>query len=329
MPTRRLLHKAALATLASSVAPLTPLFAQGTLALPGTIKIIVVVPAGASMDNIARLVADRLKDSLKRNVVVDYKVGGTGLVASQFMKTTEPDGGHVMFAPLAVAAFFPFLYARLPFEPDVDLAPLCDGVHIPHSLAVSMASGVQNLAQFLEGARADPLKGSIGTSSMSSVGALLMLRLRQLANVDLQLVAYKGGQPLLADLMGNQVPAGVSVISDYLAQHQAGRVRLIATGGARRSPLAPDIPTLVESGFADLYGVSSIGFFARGGTPQPVQELLSREINAVLKQPEVRSRLLAMAAEPVGGSPAEFRQLILSERARWGPVAKAANIKVD
>lgn len=298
-------------------------------ALPGTIKILVVVPPGASMDNIARLVADRLKDSVKRNVLVDYKPGGTGLVASQFLQTTDPDGAHIMFAPLAVASFFPFLYSRLSFDPDKDLAPLCDGVHIPHALTASIGSGVQNLQQFLAGAKADPLKGSIGTSSMSSVGALLMLRLRQLAGVDLQLVPYKGGQPLLNDLMGNQIPAGVSVISDYLTQHKAGRVRILATGGPKRSPLAPEIPTLVESGYPDLYGISSIGFFARGGTPQPVVARLSSEITAILRTTDVRTRLLDMGAEPAGGTPEEFRKLILSERSRWAPVAREANIKVD
>jgi tripartite-type tricarboxylate transporter receptor subunit TctC len=297
--------------------------------LPATMKIIVVVPPGASMDNIARLVADRLKDSVKRNVLVEYKAGGTGLVASQFLKTTEPDGSYIMFAPLAVAAFFPFLYAKLPFDPDTDLVPVCDGVHIPHALTASIGSGVQNLQQFLAAARADPLKGSIGTSSMSSVGALLMLRLRQLAGVDLQLVAYKGGQPLLTDLLGNQIGAGISVISDYLAQHKAGRVRIIATGSPKRSALAPEIPTLVESGFPDLYGVSSIGFFMRGGTPQPLVTQMSSVITAILRTPEVRARLLEIGAEPVGGTPDEFRRLVLSERGRWAPVAKAANIKVE
>ncbi|QJW84799.1 hypothetical protein HK414_17695 [Ramlibacter terrae] len=141
--------------------------------LPQTLRFIVVVPPGASMDNVTRLVADRLKDTLKRNVLVEYKPGGTGLVASQFLKTTDPDGSYVMFAPLAVSAFFPFLYQKLSFDPDTDLVPVCDGVHIPHALTVSAGSGVQNLQQFLAAAKADPLKGSIGTSSMSSVGALL------------------------------------------------------------------------------------------------------------------------------------------------------------
>jgi tripartite-type tricarboxylate transporter receptor subunit TctC len=298
-------------------------------ALPRTIKMIVVVPPGASMDNVTRLVAERLRDRTGRHVLVDYKPGGTGLVASQFLQTTEPDGSHVMFAPLAVAAFFPFLFSKLSFHPDTDLMPVCDGVHIPHTLTASIGSGWQSLAQFLAAAKADPLKGSIGTSSMSSVGALLMLRLRALSGVDLQLVAYKGGTPLLADLMGNQISAGISVVSDYLAQHHAGRVRILATGGARRSPLAPEIPTLAESGYPDLYGVSSIGFFVRGGTPPPLVALLSQEITAIVRDAQVRERLLAMGAEPVGGTPEAFRSLVLSERRRWEPVARAANIRIE
>jgi tripartite-type tricarboxylate transporter receptor subunit TctC len=298
--------------------------------LPQTIRIIVVVPPGASMDNVARLVADKLKDNLKRTVVVEYKPGGTGLVASQFLKTTDTEASYVMFAPIAVAAFFPFLYSKLPYDPDKDLVPVCDGVRIPHALCVNAGSPVQTLQQFLAAAKADPLKASVGTSSMGSVGALLILRLRQLTGIDLQLVAYKGGQPLLTDVLGNQVPAGVSVISDYLAQHKAGKVRIIAAGSPQRTALAPEIPTFVEStGYADLHGASSIGFFVRGGTPQPLVQQLSTEINNVLQQQDVRARLLQMGAEPTGGTAEEFRRLAVSERARWEPVARAGNIKID
>ncbi|MEY2618780.1 MAG: hypothetical protein RL522_1782 [Pseudomonadota bacterium] len=323
-----MLNRRQLATgLAASVGlAATGLKAQG---LPSTIRFIVVVPPGASMDNITRLVADRMRETTKRNVVVEYKPGGTGLVAAQFLQSTPADGSYIMFAPLAVASFFPFLYSKLSFDPDTDLLPVCDGTHIPHALTVSMGSGIQNLQQFLAAAKADPLKGSIGTSSMSSIGALLMLRLRQMTGVDLQMVAYKGGQPLLTDLLGNQIGAGVSVISDYLTQHRAGRVRIIAVGSAKRSALAPEIPTLMESGFPDLFGVSSIGFFMRGGTPQPLVTQAAREITDILRTPEVRTRLLEMGAEPVGGTPEEFRRLVLSERARWAPVAKAANIRME
>ncbi len=323
-----MLNRRQLATgLAASVGlAATGLKAQG---LPNSIRFIVVVPPGASMDNITRLVADRMRETTKRNVVVEYKPGGTGLLAAQFLQTTPADGSTIMFAPLAVASFFPFLYSKLSFDPDTDLIPVCDGTHIPHALTVSIGSGIQNLQQFLAAAKADPIKGSIGTSSMSSIGALLMMRLRQMTGIDLQMVAYKGGQPLLTDLLGKQIGAGVSVISDYLTQHRAGRVRIIAVGSAKRSALAPEIPTLMESGFPDLFGVSSIGFFMRGGTPQPIVAQAAREITDILRAPEVRNRLLEMGAEPVGGTPEEFRRLVMSERARWAPVAKAANIRVD
>lgn len=312
---------------AATTAGLTPLV-RGQQP-PGTVKIIVVVPAGASMDNVARLVADKLKDRLKRNVIVEYRPGGTGLVAAQFLKSTEPDGSYLLFAPIAVAAFFPFLYSKLPYDADRDLVPVCDGVQIPHALTVPVAAQVETLQQYLAAAKADPLKASIGTSSMGSVGAMLILRLRQITGIDLQLVAYKGGQPLLTDLMGNQVPAGVSVISDYLAQHRAGKVRIIATGSRRRSELAPEVPTFVESGYPDLYGASSIGFFVRGGTATSLVQTYSDEINAVLRMAEVRTRLLQMGAEPTGGTPEEFRKLALSERARWEPVARAAQVRID
>ena len=156
---------------------------------------------------------------------------------------------------------------------------------------------------------------------------VLMLRLRQMTGIDLQMVAYKGGQPLLTDLLGNQIGAGVSVISDYLTQHRAGRVRIIAVGSSKRSALAPEIPTLMESGYPDLYGVSSIGFFMRGGTPQPLVAQAAREITDILRAPEVRTRLLEMGAEPVGGTPEDMDAMLTAERARWAEVVRRAGIE--
>ena len=322
MPSRRTLLGAAAASIA------LPMLARAQV-IPPVVKVIVVVPPGATMDIIARLVADKLKDSLKRTVIVEYKAGGTGLVAGQFLKSTEADGAHLMFAPMATASFFPFLYNKLPFDPDVDFAPVSNGVTIPAGIAVNAASPAQNIQQFIALAREDKLKGSIGTSSMSSIGAMIVHRLRQLSGVDLQLVPYKGGQPLLTDLLGNQIPAGVSVVTDYLAQHRAGKLRILVTSGQKRSPLTPDLPTLVESGFKDLHGASSIGFFVRSGTAPALIARYASDIDAILKLPDVQARLADLGTEPSASTPEEFRQLIASERARWAPVARQANMKAE
>lgn len=297
--------------------------------LPPLIRLIVVVPPGASMDVTARIVADHLRDALQRTVLVDYKVGGTGLIATQFMKTTEPDGAHIMYAPMAVASFFPFLYRRLPFDADRDLAPVCEGVQTSLAIAASLKSDVRTLEEFLAAAKADPLKASVGTSSMSGLGAFMILRLRQIAGVNLELVPYKGGQPLLNDLLGGQVPAGVSVISDYLAQHQAGKLRILATSGTGRSPLTSGLPTIAEAGYPELSGNSSNGFFVRGGTSPALIERYARELTAILRKPEVRTRLTDLGVEPVGGKPEDFQRQIVSERAKWAPVAKANDILIE
>lgn len=297
--------------------------------LPSVVKVIVVVPPGATMDIIARLVADHLKDSLKRTVYVDYKPGGTGLVAAQFLKSTDPDGSHLMFAPMAIASFFPFLYARLPYDADQDLKPVCNGVNIPVSIAVNAASPVQTIGQFLERAKKDPLQGSIGTSSMSSIGAMIVHRLRKLSGVDLSLVPYKGGQPLIVDLLGQQVPAGVSVVTDYLTHHRSGKLRILVTSGERRSSLMPELPTLVESGYPDLHGASSIGFFVKAGTNDRIVDRYQSEIGQALRSEAIQRRLAELGTEPAFNTPPEFARLVLSERARWAPVAREANMRAD
>lgn len=324
----RLRRAVCTALAASPVALGMPIVARGDT-LPSSIKIIVVVPPGATMDVVARVIAEKLSSSLERHVIVDYKPGGTGLLAAQYMKGTEPDGANLLFSPLPAISFSPFLYSSLQFDPDKDLTPVCDGVQVPVSLVTALGTEAATLAEYLDKARANVSLGSVGTSSMSSIGAFIVVLLGQQAKVDLQLVPYKGGQPLLTDLLGNQVPAGMSVISDYLTQHQAGKIRILAVSSKDRSALAPTVPTFVESGFPDLHGTSSIGFFVRGGTPQAVIDRYQSAINDALQSPDVKQRFMALGMEPAGGTQDAYAELILSERERWGPVAKAANIRIN
>jgi tripartite-type tricarboxylate transporter receptor subunit TctC len=293
------------------------------------LKVLVVVPPGASMDIVARLVAEKLKLSLNRPVIVDYKVGGTGIAAAEFLKRTDADGSHLLFAPTPTAAFAPFLYSKLNYDPDTDLAPVSEGVETVNALCVNNSLGIASFKDFIEAVRRDPKLAFVGTSSLASIGAFLIVLMRRSLGVDLQLVPYKGGQPLVNDLLGNQIPAGTSVISDYLVLHRAGRLRLLAHGGSARPSYAPEIPTYAELGYPDLVGRTTIGFFARGGTPPKLIAQLSKAVNDALKTPDVEEHLKKLGLEPVGGAPEDYQKTILSERNKWGPIAKEAGIKID
>ncbi|MDF0520201.1 tripartite tricarboxylate transporter substrate-binding protein [Bradyrhizobium yuanmingense] len=293
------------------------------------LRMIVVVPAGATMDTIVRVVADKLAPLLGRSIVVEYKPGATDLVAGSFMKSTSPDGSHIMFSPISAVAFFPFLYDSLPYDPERDLTPVCEGAFAANALTVSKDTGATTLNEYIEAVRRDPKLGNVGTSSLGSIGAFLVTLLRKTSGADVRLVAYRGGQPLLTDLIGNHIPAGQSVLSDYLDSHRSGLVRILGVTTEQRSKLAPDIPTFKEQGFAELYGQTYMGFFMRGGTSQDLVAQYAAALSKVLAMPDVTSRLAALGVEATGGTPERFAQTLKRERERWEPVAREAGIKLS
>jgi tripartite-type tricarboxylate transporter receptor subunit TctC len=313
----------------ASALPLTITAPHVLRAQQQPLKMIVVVPPGATMDTIVRTIADKVPPLIDRSVVVEYRAGGTGLVASAFMKSTPPDGSHLMFTSLSVMAFFPFLYSSLPYDPETDLTPVCDAATTANALVVSNGTGVTNLREYVEAVRRDPKLGSVGTSGLASVGAFMIMLLRKTTGADIRLVAYRGGQPLLTDLIGNHVAAGQSVLSDYLQSHRAGQIKIIAVMSEKRSKFAPDIPTFKEQGFTELHGQTSMGFFARGGTPPDLVNRYADAIKTVLAMPDVRGRLETLGVEATGSTPEEFARSVKFQRERWEPVAREAGIKLN
>ena len=307
------------------------------LALPGwaqaqsgkTLKLILSVPPGAALDASARLLAEKLKVSLDRPVIIDYKVGGVGLSAGEFVKNNEPDGTNLLYTPTGFFSFNPFLYSKLPYDPDKELVPVCEGVTIPTATTVLAASGLANFKDWVEAIKREPKMRFVGAPSASGVGVFLTHLMGKTFGVDLQVVAYKGGRPLLTDLLGGQIPASSSVIADYLELHRAGRLRILAQSLPGRSVLAPDIPSYTELGYPGFVGKTSFGFFVRAGTPQPLIEQYARAITEALRIPEIGKRLNEIGLEVAGGTPEEFQKTLLADRNRWAPIAKQAGIRLD
>ncbi len=293
------------------------------------LKMILSVPPGAALDTSARLLADKLKVSLDRPVVIDYKIGGIGLAAGEFLKNNDADGTNLLYTPTAFFSYHTFLYSKLNYDPDKDLAPVCEGATIPTATTVSAASGITSFKQWVEAIRRDPKMRFVGTPSPSGVGVFLAHLMAKTFGVDLQVVAYKGGRPLLTDLLGGQVPASASVIADYLELHRAGRLRILAQSLAGRSALAPDIPSYTELGYPEFFGKTSFGFFVKAGTPRPLIEQYAKAITEALRIPEMAKRLNEIGLEVAGGTPEEFQKTLLDDRNRWAPIAKQAGIRLD
>ncbi len=293
------------------------------------LKLILSVPPGAALDASARLLAERLKTSLDRQVVVDYKPGGAGLAAGDFIRSGEADGTNLLYSPTGFYSYNPFLFSRLPYDPDKELATVCEGVNIPLATTVSAASGIASFKDWLEAIRRDPKMRFVGSPSASGVGVFLMHLMAKTFGVELQLVAYKGGRPLLTDLLGGQIPVSASVMADYLELHRSGRLRILAQSSPGRSALAPGIPSYTELGYPEFVGKTSFGFFVKAGTPRPLVDQYAKAITEALRVPDTTKRLNEIGLEVAGGTPEEFQKVLLDDRARWAPIAKAAGIKLD
>ncbi|HUN68916.1 MAG TPA: tripartite tricarboxylate transporter substrate-binding protein [Burkholderiales bacterium] len=290
---------------------------------------ILSVPPGAALDASARLLAEKLKASLDRPVVVDYKVGGAGLAAGEYLKSGEADGTNLLYSPTGFYSYNPFLFSKLPYDPDKELVPVCEGVTIPLAMTVPASSSIASFKDWIEAIRRDPKMRFVGSPSASGVGVFLTHLMAKTFGVELQVVAYKGGRPLLTDLLGGQVPASASVLADYLEMHRAGRLRILAQSSAGRSALAPELPSYTELGYPEFVGKTSFGFFVKAGTPRPLIDQYAKAITEALRATDTARRLNEIGLEVAGGTPDEFQKVLLDDRARWAPIARQAGIRLD
>jgi tripartite-type tricarboxylate transporter receptor subunit TctC len=193
----------------------------------------------------------------------------------------------------------------------------------------SAASGISSFKDWVDAIRRDPKMRFVGTPAPSGVGVFLTHLMGKTFGVDLQVVAYKGGRPLLTDLLGGQVPASASVLADYLELHRAGRLRVLAQSMPGRSALAPEVPSYTELGYPQFVGKTSFGFFVKAGTPRPLVAQYAKAITDALRIPEIAKRLNEIGLEVAGGTPEEFQKTLLDDRNRRAPIARQAGIKLD
>ena len=187
----------------------------------------------------------------------------------------------------------------------------------------------KTLNEYFDAVRKNPKLGMIGVPSPVSMGALVIHQLGKQLGLPLEAVPFRGGSPLLNDLLGQQIPASGSILPDYLELHRAGKLRILAHASDKRSPLAPEIPTLAEAGYPGYVAVTSFGLFAKAGIAPQVANEIAAAVTEALRLPAVVDALRKMGLEPVGGTPAEFQRRVLADRERWAPVIKEAGIKMD
>jgi len=293
------------------------------------IRIVVAFPAGGGSDLAARVVAQRLSESLGQPVVVENRVGANGSVGAEAVARAAPDGYTLVMGSNANITTNPHLMV-LSYDPMKDLAPVAMLTVNPLLLFVNPAVvPVTSFREFLDYVRARDGKVDYASAGNGSPAHLSGELLKLTAGVRMVHVPYKGGPPGVNDVLGGRVGVMLAAAPTVLPHIRAGKLRGIATTGARRSAFAPEIPTVAESGFPDFDVVIWNALFAPSATPGAVLAKLHGKIDRILAQPDTKELLLKQGAEPLPMSDAAFRELLKAEYERWGKVIREAKIKVD
>jgi tripartite-type tricarboxylate transporter receptor subunit TctC len=309
----------------AGVAPLVA--AQDKIERP--VKLLVGFPAGGTADLIARVVADKMKDSLGQPVIVENRPGAIGRIAADAVKGAAPDGTTIMVMPIGPMAVVPHVYADITYDPIKDFTPIAIGATFQFAIAAGPQSGAKNWNEFVAWARANPGKASYATSGAGSLPHFFGVLLGKGIGVTMLHVPYKGSAAYINDLIGGQIPAAIDAIADLTELHRAGKVTILASSGAKRSTALPDVPTFAELGVKDVEALGWFGFFAPARTPAPIVLTLNRAINKALQSPDVAEKLSKVGMDPATGTPEEFGRIVASDYAKWGPIVKASGFKPE
>ncbi len=292
------------------------------------IRMIVAVPPGGPADTLARLVGPRLGETLGQTLVIDNRPGANGNIAYELAARAAPDG-YTIASVAAGVAINPGLYKEVKYDPVADFAAITQGISVPNILVVHPSVAAKSVRELIALAKARPGQLTFASAGNGTSGHLALEQFRLMTGVAVIHVPYKGGAPALSEVLAGQVQALFSIALVALPQVKAGKLRALAITSARRSVLAPELPTVAELGFPGFEGIGWFGWLAPAHTPAAIVNLLNREIVRILRLPDMRERLIGLGADPVGNTIREFADYIKSERAKWARVIKQANITID
>jgi len=292
------------------------------------VRVIVPFQPGGSTDIFARLAAQKLTEHFGKQFYIENIAGATGNVGTAQAARAAPDG-HTLLIAFSSYVVNPTLFAKLPFDPDKDLAPVTLAVSAPNVLTVNPSLPARNLSELVALIKSNPGKYTYTSGGVGTQGHLLgeMLRLSQA--LDIVHVPFNGAAPAIASAMAGHTPIAWSTIASAAQALEAGQLRPLAVASKTRSQLLSDVPTTAEAGYPDIQGDSWVGLLAPAGTPNEIIGAVQREIAAIIALPDVKERLPTLGFEAVASTPEEFASRIKVETEMWGKVIRAANIKAE
>lgn len=293
-----------------------------------TVRLVVPFPPGGTTDGVARIIAQKMTESMGRPVVVENRSGAGGNVGTEAVAKSAPDG----YTMALIANSFttaPLLSKDVPFNAVTDFAPVALVASAPSVLVTAANAPFRTVADVVQYARANPGKLSYASAGKATLGHLSAELFKAETRTDILHVAYKGGGPAITDVIGGQVNLLFDVLTTAVPQVKAGRMRPLATTGAKRSPLLPDTPTMIESGFPAFQTTAWFGLVVPAATPKEIVGRLNAEVNAALGTSDVRERLAALSTEVEGGTIDQFVAFMRADAAKWARVIKEAGIRAD
>lgn len=290
------------------------------------LKIVVGFPPGGSADTLARVLAQQLT-GITPSVIVDNKPGAGGRIALEAVKNSEADGATLVLTPASMVAVYPHIFRKLPYDPVTDFSPVGRVAAAPFILAVGpqVPADVKSLSDFIKWGKANPTLASYGSSGAGSIPHFTGVALGKVAGLDWAHVAYKGAAPAMNDLLGGQIAANVSVVSNALPHVQAGKLRALAVSSGQRNPAFPTVPTFSEAGVKDAAAVEWFGLFAPARTPGDVVLRLSQAIQAAQRSKAFQDALAKGGFDAVDNdTPANFANVLKADIQRWGQIVKSS-----
>lgn len=297
---------------------------QTSTILNKPLRIVVGFPPGGSADTLARVLAQQLA-GIAPSVIVDNKPGAGGRIALEAVKNSEADGATLVMTPASMVAVYPHIYRKLPYDPVTDFAPVGRVAAASFILAIGpqVPAEVKTLGDFIKWGKANPTLASYGSSGAGSIPHFTGVALGKAAALDWSHVAYKGAAPAINDLLGGQIAANVSVMSNALSHVQAGKLRALAVSSTQRNPALPSVPTFAEAGVKEAAAVEWFGVFAPARTPADVVTRLSQALNAAERSKPFQDALAKGGFESVGvDTPVNFANVLKADIQRWGQIVR-------
>jgi tripartite-type tricarboxylate transporter receptor subunit TctC len=294
-----------------------------------TVTLVVPYPPGGGVDTLARVIAEKLSTALGHQVIVDNRVGGSGLVGTRTLVRSAPDGYTLFLGHTGSISINPSLYANPGFDPRKDFTPIGLFASMPVALLAHPTFPAKTIGEVVELAKKEHGKLNIGTSAVGTGGYLSAELFKSVTGVQATIVPYKGTAQIMNDLLGNQVPIGFGVLPPAMGNLAAGTLKAIAVLDSKRFSLLPDVPTAHESGLPGFESVLHYGLLGPAGLPRPIVDKLNAAMRKIAMTDEIKKRINNEGGDPMTSTPEEYAADIDKEATKWGALIAKLNLKVN